>query len=429
MAITVDPNEPFHVLLGGQVTPVSLDVLDTLYQADRIEESTLIWQQGLGAWLRLDAVLAELEKQEPPAPQQREVEPDNYYVNFGDSDVRLLSLDQLAKFYDLEVIDDGTLVWQPGFAEWVPLAVLIGEADAPPVSIHPSLGPAVTSSRPAPASASFVAPAPSMVARPQSAPPRSSTLPGPTFDAPIPSVAAQLPRPSAPPAPSSRPSASVAGPSARPPSSVAPSAVSRPYSLMPNSLQEVQALTLSAVPPPAKASPWFGRGLLAASFFVGLLVVQRNGVMMDMAEGAGQAQSWQKVEASVGGTSVDTPQGLAVWLSDLSARHGLASLTPTEPLAVPEASSAAQTDAAESAAAKPAAFKLTPLPPPAPAALSKPADPKADALAAELRARLEGKPSRPEPAARSVSRPAKTGGKSKKKSGGADAYDPMNGTL
>jgi len=437
MAITVDPNEPFHVLLGGQVTPVSLDVLDTLYQADRIEESTLIWQQGLGAWLRLDAVLAELEKQEPPAPQQREVEPDNYYVNFGDSDVRLLSLDQLSKFYDLEVIDDATLVWQPGFAEWVPLAVLIGEADAPAVSIHPSLGPAVTSSRPAPAAASFVAPAPSMAARPQSAPPRSSTLPGPTFDAPIPSVAAQLPRPSAPPAPSARPSApsarppaSVAAPSARPLGSVAPSPVSRPYSLMPSSLQEVQALTLSAVPPPAKASPWFRRGLLAASFFVGLLVVQRNGVMMDMAEGAGQAQSWQKVEASVGGTSVDTPQGLAVWLSDLSARHGLASLTPTEPLAVPEGSAAAQTGGGESAAVKPAAFKLTPLPPPAPASPAKPADPKADALAAELRARLEGKSTRPEAAVRTnVSRPAKAGSKAKKKSGGADAYDPMNGTL
>jgi hypothetical protein len=426
MAITVDPNEPFHVLLGGQVTPVSLDVLDTLYQADRIEESTLIWQQGLGAWLRLDVVLAELEKEEPPAPQQREVEPDSYYVNFGDSDVRLLSLDQLSKFYDLEVIEDSTLVWQPGFAEWVPLAVLIGEADAPPVSIHPSLGPQVASSRPAPAASSFMAPVPSMAApRPQSVPPRSSTLPGPTFEAPAPSMAAQLPRPSAPPAPSSRPLASVAATPSRPAMSALPGPASRPYSLMPNSLQEVQALTLSAVPPPAKASPWFGRGLLAASLFVGLLVVQRNGVMMDMAEGAGQAQSWQRVEASVGGTSVDTPQGLAVWLSDLSARHGLASLTPTEPLAVPEASSASQPAGAEPA--KQPAFKLTPLPPPAPA---KPApDPKAETLAAELRARLEGKPARPEPATPSVSRPAKASGKSKKKSGGADAYDPMNGTL
>ena len=159
MAITVDPNEPFHVLLGGQVTPVSLEVLDALYQDDTIEESTLIWQQGLGEWLRLDVVLAELEKQEPPAPQQREVEADSYYVSFGDNDVRLLSVDQLDKFYDLEVIDDGTLVWQPGFAEWIPLAVLIGEPDAPPVSIHPSLGPQQAAAR-TPAPQQFSAPAP-----------------------------------------------------------------------------------------------------------------------------------------------------------------------------------------------------------------------------------------------------------------------------
>src|SRR5690606_19584532 len=129
------------------------------------------------------AVLAELEKEEPPAPQQREIESDSYYVSFGDNDVRLLNLDQLDKFYDLEVIDDSTLVWQPGFAEWVPLAVLLGEPDAPPVSIHPSLGPQHATARP-PATApapSFAAPVPTGFGPGPSRPP---ALTAPMFSAP-----------------------------------------------------------------------------------------------------------------------------------------------------------------------------------------------------------------------------------------------------
>jgi hypothetical protein len=402
MAITVDPNEPFHVLLGEQVTPVSLEVLDALYQDDTIQETTLIWQQGLGQWLRLDVVLAELEKQEPVPAQQREVEPDSYYVSFGDNDVRLLSLEQLDKFYDLDVIDDATLVWQPGFVEWIPLAVLIGESDAPAVSIHPSLGPQQPTQRPA-----------SMAPLPSAPTPRASSPAPRSFEAPVPHGFATTPALAATQAFSSVPAS-------RPPGAASPSV--RPLSFAPNS---TQGLTLTAPPPPAKASPWFGRGLMAACFFAGLLVVQRNGVMMQLAQGAGQGQSWQKVEASVGGTSVDTPQGLAAWLSDLSSRHGLASLTPTEPVEPPP-----QVEGA---------LKLTPLPP----ALAQPAaaipptgQPSVTAstvsqgsdVAERMRAKLAGEPERAPVVARPASRPAKTSAK-KKKSGGADAYDPMNGTL
>jgi hypothetical protein len=468
MAITVDPSEPFHVLLGGQVTPVSLEVLDALYQDDTIEESTLIWQQGLGEWLRLDAVLAELEKQEPPAPQQREVEPDSYYVNFGDSDVRLLSLDQLDKFYDLEVIDDSTLVWQPGFAEWIPLAVLIGEPDAPPVSIHPSLGPQHATSRPPAAAPAFSAPPPAGfgpgASRPPaatapmfSAPPPASlrpATPAPASVRPVASAPASV-RPAAsapasvrPVAPSARPPQSLPAPSmpsaasSRPaPLSSAPytsapysSAPSAPYSLVPNSLREPGAVVLSTLPQPQKASPWFGRGLMAAMLFAGLLVVQRNGVMMQLAEGAGQGSSWRSVEASMGGTSLDTPQGLSAWLADLSTRHGLGSLTPTEPVAA-EPSNASKDEPEASAA-----FKITPLPPPAPASELKPpattsslpaADPKSMDIAEKMRAKLSGEAERPVAQTRSVSRPSSSSKSSakKKKSGGADAYDPMNGTL
>jgi len=447
MAITVDPNEPFHVLLGGQVTPVSLEVLDTLYQDDTIQESTLIWQQGLGAWLRLDAVLAELEKQDPPAPQQREVEPDSYYVSFGENDVRLLSLDQLDKFYDLEVIDDATLVWQPGFAEWVPLAVLIGEADAPPVSIHPSLGPRQTAahapsgaprapSAPAPASAPpmraptqpmFSAPAPLGYSAPAaqgfgaSAPGSApgSMRPAPPSARPPASV---LPAPTPLPAPSSRP-APLSSPSSRPaPLSSAPLS-SQPYSLGPSSFQAAAALTLSAPPPPAKASPWFGRGLLAACFLVGLFVVQRNGVMMQIAEGAGQSQSWHKVEASMGGTGLDTPQGLSAWLSDLSTRHGLASLTPTEPIAPPTSAAAplATSKLPSASAADPSRAATSP-------AKAGPADAKSTDIAEKMRAKLAGEPDPPAAPARNVSRPSGPSAK-KRKNTGADAYDPMNGTL
>jgi len=473
MAITVDPNEPFHVLLGGQVTPVSLEVLDALYQDDTIEEATLIWQQGLGGWLRLDAVLAELEKQEPPAPQQREVEPDSYYVSFGDSDVRLLSLDQLDKFFDLEVIDSSTLVWQPGFTEWVPLAVLIGEGDAPPVSIHPSLGPQQSasqqpaaqqsaprpptatvpafsapapvgfsspSSRPAPASQQFSAPAPVGFSSPSSRPAPVSQQPAAAFAQTLSAPPGSVPPGSAPPGsvrhapPSARPQSVLPAPSLPPtasglssrPASLGPS---MQYSLAPNSLQEPGALTLSALPQPPKASPWFGRGLLAATLFAGLFVVQRNGVMMDLARGAGQGSSWQKVEASMGGTSLDTPQGVSAWLSDLSTRHGLASLTPTEPL---EPAAARQ----ETVEAAPA-FKLTPLPAAAPAATTPGAasgptnrDPKATDIAEKMRLKLAGESERPAPQARAVSRPSsKPTGSKKKKSSSSDAYDPMNGTL
>lgn len=434
MAITVDPNEPFHVLLGEQVTPVSLEVLDALYQDDTIAETTLIWQQGLGQWLRLDVVLAELEKQEPVPVQQREVEPDSYYVSFGDNDVRLLSLEQLDKFYDLDVIDDATLVWQPGFVEWIPLAVLIGEADAPPVSIHPSLGPQQTTQRPpsmAPL-ASAPAPRPSSLPAPRSAPPPRSSAPASRpFEAPVPQGFLA--------APASRPPGSTFPNQALPNQALPAQALStqslpsqalstpavRPLSFAPNS---TQGLTFTAPPPPAKASPWFGRGLLAACFFVGLLVVQRNGVMMQLAQGAGQEQSWRQVEASVGGTSVDTPQGLAVWLSDLSTRHGLASLTPTEPVAPPPEA--------------PGTLKLTPLPPAAPVD-TRPASPPLPAgqstltastasqssdVAEKMRAKLAGEPERAPAVARPATRPAKTSVK-RKKSGGADAYDPMNGTL
>lgn len=160
--------------------------------------------------------------------------------------------------------------------------------------------------------------------------------------------------------------------------------------------------------------------------------MQRNGVMMQIAEGAGQKQSWSQVEASVGGTSLETPQGLSVWLSDLSTRHGLASLTPTEPLASPEPEP--EQEKAGSAAG---AFKLTPLPPPAPASelrpqsAPQPSDPKAVDMAERMRAKLAGEAERSAAPTRSTySRPStKTSGSKKKKSSGADAYDPMNGTL
>ena len=438
MAITVDPNEPFHVLLGEQVTPVSLEVLDALYQDDTIQETTLIWQQGLGQWLRLDVVLAELEKQEPVAAQQREVEPDAYYVSFGDNDVRLLSLEQLDKFYDLEVIDDATLVWQPGFVEWIPLAVLIGEADAPPVSIHPSLGPQHAMqgqhATQRPPSMAPLASAPVL---------RPSSLPAPRPSSPVPaSLGFEAPVPQG--------FGFSAAPASRPPVSAAPSPSVRPLSLAPNSTQgfslapnSTQALTFTAPPAPAKASPWFGRGLMAACFFVGLLVVQRNGVMMQLAQGAGQEQSWRQVEASVGGTSLDTPQGLTVWLSDLSTRHGLASLTPTEPIAPPPEAAASEAAAFEagpsdagpsdaSASAARPAFKITPLPPAAPSTnqpgVTAAVAPPGDDVAEKMRAKLAGQAERAPVVARPASRPTKTSAK-KKKSSAADAYDPMNGTL
>lgn len=141
MSIAVNPDEPFHVVHQGNVIAVSLEQLDTAYQADQVADDTLIWQEGFAEWMRLDMLLHTLAEQEGPVAPMPEVADDIYYVLVAPEEVKQMSLDLLADAYRLEVIDDSTLVWQPGFTEWLPLSALLGAEDEH-VSIAPSMPPA-----------------------------------------------------------------------------------------------------------------------------------------------------------------------------------------------------------------------------------------------------------------------------------------------
>ncbi len=140
MTIKVNEEEDFHVVLNGNVVALSLNALDMAYQDDLISEETLIWQEGFGEWTRLDALLAALEEQDGPAEPAAPTDPDTYFVMVAQDEVKQMSLDLLADAYRLDVIDDGTLVWQPGYTEWIPLSVLLG-APEEHVSLAPSLPP------------------------------------------------------------------------------------------------------------------------------------------------------------------------------------------------------------------------------------------------------------------------------------------------
>lgn len=130
MQIDVDPEKDFHVVINGVAKALSLDVLAEAYQADAIDDETLIWQEGLSDWMRLDTLLAVLGEQDqeqeaavssptPPA------DPNNYWVMFAPDEVKSVPLEALADAHRLGVVDDETLVQAPGSSEWVPLVVII----------------------------------------------------------------------------------------------------------------------------------------------------------------------------------------------------------------------------------------------------------------------------------------------------------------
>ena len=140
MSIEVNPDEDFHVVINGNVLALSLDALSAAYEGDVVEDESLIWQPGLGEWMRLDVVLQHLEQQEGPVAPSPELDPDTYYVQVAEDEVKQMSLEQLDTAYRVDIIDLATLVWQPGYAEWIPLAVLIGdEAEQNHYSLAPSL--------------------------------------------------------------------------------------------------------------------------------------------------------------------------------------------------------------------------------------------------------------------------------------------------
>ncbi len=402
----VDPEEEFHVVLGGQVMALSLDRLDDYYQSDVIDDATLIWQPTFPEWLRLDVVLAKLAENEPVAPAPA-LPSDVYYVMLAPGEVKTMSLEQLDDSYRLDVIALDTLVWQDGYTEWVPLGVLLGADDEPAVSIAPSLAPAM--------------PASSADWAPSNAPRAPSFAPAPSSPSSAPSAPSFAPIGSAP----------LANAASRAPVS-APNSLPMGDSLGPvaASARPLLAFDDEPVGPilAPHASPWFGRslGILAAATL--LLVLHRNGVTDAVAaEASGPNAATQPASPA----DTDTPHGLARWLTQLDATYGLQDLTPTEnrKSAAAPAPEAAAAPAPETATAKPA--PQGPSATPAPAAAKAEPSKEIDAFNARL---LGGPAISPAPQVKS-SAASKSSVSSKPKASkskanhGAAAYDPMNGSL
>lgn len=417
MSISVDPEQPFHVALGGNVTLLTLEGLDHAFQAEQINEETLIWQEGLGEWLSLQAVLAELDSEESAA-EQESAGADEYFVSFGPSDVRKLSLDQLDDFYRLDVINDATPIWQPGATEWLPLSLLIGSGAEPE---HVSIAPAPTSV-PAPAGHQGLF---SMGPSPGATQAGAGMSPGQVLPGSRQHRHAPAPASSGPWAPQSSQfpvSASSAGPSSTRPSGMSFSPVA-----------------LTAPVQPQRASPWFRRSLAVAAVFCAFVVTQRNGLAQAAAESTVGTAAWAGVEQNLGGTSVMTPHGLAGWLSELDTQYKLDELSETadflqkeqrkKELKAEEAAEAEQARVEEERErAEEAKEKLAEKA----AAATKTSSGSANALSARMKAGLSGDKSASRSAPvrqRPSTRPKKKSGSSLPTSGSLDSYDPMNGTL
>lgn len=144
MQIDVDPEQDFHVVINGAARALSLDALAEAYQADAISDETLIWQEGLEGWMRLDELLAVLAEQEEPAVSAPHfaADPNKYQVLVAPEEIKNMTLPTLVDAHRLGVVDDETLVLKPGGSEWVPLVVVIAEfAMQARASVPPSQAP------------------------------------------------------------------------------------------------------------------------------------------------------------------------------------------------------------------------------------------------------------------------------------------------
>ena len=422
MSIRVDPNQSFHVLIGQAVVEMSLDALDDAYHGEIIGESTLIWQEGLGEWLRLDVVLDRLAALELKVGLddvgRRDASswapaPDQYFVLVGPDEVRQLNLDELDEAYRNDLITDSTLVWQPGYPEWVALAEL-GSSDHPLPVLPPFLQePAATE-------------------RIELDPPR--LLPSQLPSQPPDRLTAQPPNQPSHPfsiqpplAASAKLSVVAAGSSAFESAPPAPDSTAAVIASWP--IQDWHE--------PLPASPWYKRTLAMASGALVVLIAHQHGLTYSLAQSLGQLDAYQKV---VGEPDLHTLPGLEIWLADLSDNHGLSRLSstagwaPALPLATaptePSMEGNSPTGADESGASKSAASATSAaLPAQLPlgeqaAAGTSPAAADLPAAAAGANQTLSGK-KRHKPAHRAPS--GKASLQAPRGSGNAD--DPMNGNL
>lgn len=411
MAIEINPDEEFHVVLGGVVTTLSLNALDAAYQGDAIQDETLIWQQGFDAWMRLDALLQALENQESDQPQaESTIEEDIYYVMAAPEDIKKMSLDLLNDAYRLEVIDEDTLIWQPGYTEWIPLKVLLGsEEPLPHYSLAPSLAPVP------PSAYGSQAPSAPSSAYPSQA---SSVVPSNLYSAPAVSAPSSGFPSQAPSAPSSA--------YANQPSGAYPGQVpSSGYSLAP----------MADIPLPAaipRASPWFGRSLVAISTFAFVFILHKNGATQSLAEGLEKTEDLRSLEAKFGAPTYRTPHELEHWLLEVEETYKLSDLSETEALPgekkADEPGHEDQEQGDKTASTEESADAAKANPEASDEKSDQEDSSKTNGKASNFGAALSGKKA-PPPAVKQPKKQTWTPKKERKAKSSGLAYDPMNGAL
>lgn len=149
----VDEDEPWSVLMGpGEVKTLSLEQLADFYRLEVIDDQTYVWQKGMPEWSQLATILG---------PDEEDASSEIWHVQMAPGEIKTLTLEQLDDFYRLDIIDEHTLVCQPGWPRAYPLGMVAGvEAEpartAPVPIVHPAAAqsyakPVAVSAQPLPA--------------------------------------------------------------------------------------------------------------------------------------------------------------------------------------------------------------------------------------------------------------------------------------
>jgi hypothetical protein len=383
------------------------------------------------------------------APQIKKEDEDLWHVAVAPGEVKILSLEQVDDLYRLEIIDDSTLVWQPGMSGWLPLSVVAGDDDddEPATTLPVHSIPPPPSRLPAP-------PPPSLRAAPPSRPaPPPRPTPPPSRPAPAPSVrpapVVTLPVPSRPPVALATTDAfglvAQPAPLSRPPVRIEPLVPTlRPLAFDP---------TPSFQPAPRARSG--GGSLIFLAALAGLVVtLYRNDVLRSAARSAGVESTYLKLEGALGGPSFGTPRAVEELRPSVTAAAAT-SLAVASPSTTSDSSKSASTSSTSSTSQKSdaSAVSLDSLPVESKKTIepAKVAAPEAKSTtAAPSKAAAPAKIEEPEPkgpltldeairkASGTKSKPAAANAKSSftsapksapRRKGGASDYDPMNGKL
>jgi hypothetical protein len=322
-----------------------------------------------------------------------------WHVRMSSDDVKVLSLTRLDDLFRLSLVDESTLVWQPGMGNWLPLGQVAGiEADSSPTTVQRKLPAPPAPPRP-------VAPlAPldpfGMVSAPKPVPLRPVTQP----------VAAAF-------------------------------RFDVPESTRPITISEIY---------PVQQGGGFGRWLLGLAMVAGLAVtLYRNDVVRGAAHSARLDAAYAKLEQALGGPSFGTPRSVegltAAAAAAITLPESLPSLSAAAQAASPTPPAAAvqekAPDAKSAEPSAPAVVSLDSLPvekATAPAEPEKSVTPSAKASAPSVKAepvveKPSGPPSLKDAIRASVSprssKPASAPAKKRRGTGGTSDFDPLNGKL